>query len=338
MEVVAGLTLKNWRPRVWDRDSPEFVPRLRAVMLSFDEFRRRPLLHRRAMDGGLAAVLGPGAAEGLRLYLDNGAFACLARGHEPDIEEYRRFAAAVRPTWCPVAADFIPRPSDSRRRQKALFERTLAVLRSHPADGYCPVVHPGPWLNGYLDALRELGLDRQLAVGGLVPHLLNGAGARRRETIAHLARVRREFRGTIHAFGIGGIVTLHMAAALGCDSVDSSGWRQRAARGLVMLRGRGERQAVRLGSWLGRPLTAEEWDELRRCRCPSCRVRGAEALAGGGVEGFAARGVHNLTVLLDEAALIERHRARGDFAAWSLRRLAGNRMVDLVAAALEAGA
>ena len=335
MEVVAGLSLKNWRPRVWDRRSPEFVPRLRAVMLSFDEFRRRPRLQRDAMGGGLGAILGPGSPEGLKVYLDNGAFACLTRGDEPAIDEFRRFAAATRPAWCPMPADYIPRPSDSRRKQKALFERTLAVMKAYAADGYCPVVHAGPWLGGYLDALRVLGLDRRLAVGGLVPHLLNGAGARRRQTIADLKRVRGEFPGAIHAFGIGGIVTLHLAAALGCDSVDSSGWRQRAARGLVLLRGRGERQAIRLGSWLGRVLAAEEWDELRSCGCPCCRKHGPGALGRVGVEGFAARGVHNLSVLLDEAALIERHRARGDLAAWSLRRLASNRMVGLVAAAFE---
>ena len=79
VEVVAGLSLKNWRPRVWDRRSPEFIPRLRAVMLSFDEFRRQPRLHREAMGGGLGAVLGDGASQGLKLYLDNGAFACLTR-------------------------------------------------------------------------------------------------------------------------------------------------------------------------------------------------------------------------------------------------------------------
>jgi hypothetical protein len=59
-------------------------------------------------------------------------------------------------------------------------------------------------------------------------------------------------------------------------------------------------------------------------------------LAKTGVEGFAARAVHNLAILLDEAALIDRHLAEGDFPRWSPRRIAGNRMADLVAFALEA--
>jgi hypothetical protein len=151
---------------------------------------------------------------GLRVYLDNGAFSCLLRGTEPDVEEFREFVRATTPAWYPVPADFIPRPSDSKRRQRTLFERTIAVLEAHADGGFCPVVHAGPWLDHYLEAIRRLGRTTHLAIGGLVPHLLNSPGAARRETIARMKRVRKEFPGTIHAFGLGGIVTLHMAAAL----------------------------------------------------------------------------------------------------------------------------
>ncbi len=334
MEVVAGLSLKNLRPRVWDRRSPEYVPRLAAVMLSFDEFGRRPALCQGAMAGGFSAVLGPGSA-GVRVYLDNGAFACLIGGREPAIEAFKEFVAATRPAWHPVPADYIPRPSDSERRQRELFDKTVAVLEAHAGDGSCPVIHAGPWLERYLDVLRRLNLTSRLAVGGLVPHLLNSEGARRTRTIAALRGVRRAFPGTIHAFGVGGVVTLHLAAALGFDSADSSGWRQRAARGLIVLRGSGERQAVRLGSWKGRGLDEDEWAGLGRCRCPACRAGGVEGLKATGVEGFSRRAVHNLATLLDEAALIDRHLGRGDFPAWSRRRIRGNRMAGLVALALE---
>lgn len=333
MEVVAGLSLKNMRPRVWDPRSPDFVPRLGAVMLSFDEFRRRPVAHRQATAGGFAAVLGTAS---VRVYLDNGAFSCLMRGTEPAVDQFRDFVRSTAPAWYPVPADFIPRPTDSQRRQKELVDRTIAVLEAHGDDGYCPVIHAGPWLDRYLDALRRLGRTRCLAIGGLVPHLLNGAGARRRETIALMKRVRREFPGAIHSFGVGGVVTLHLAAALGIDSADSSGWRQRAARGLVILRGKGERMAVKLGSWKGRAIDAEEWEGLARCRCPACRRLGSEGLKGVGVEGFSHRAIHNLWALLEEAALIDRHLAKGDFPAWSSRRVRGNRMAALVALALEA--
>ena len=334
MEIVAGLSLKNLRPRVWDRLSSEFIPRLSAVMLSFDEFRRRPVIHRGAMAGGFAAVLGPGSA-GVKVYLDNGAFSCLLAGREPAVESFKGFVAASSPAWYPVPADYIPRPCDSQRRQGDLFRKTIAVLEKHVGNGFCPVIHAGPWLDRYLDALHRLGLTRQLAVGGLVPHLLNSEGAQRKRTIAALRGVRKAFPGKIHAFGVGGVVTLHLAAALGFDSADSSGWRQRAARGLVVLRGRGERQAVRLGSWKGRALDEDEWAELGRCRCPACRIHGVEGLKSLGVEGFCHRAVHNLATVLDEAVLIDRHLAKKDFPSWSLRRIGDNRMASLVNLALD---
>jgi hypothetical protein len=339
VELVAGLSLKNLRPRVWNPHSHEHAPRLTAVMLSFDEFRRRPPVLRKAYSEGLRSVLGLGppplGGPHLRVFLDNGAFACLRRGDEPAVEDYKRFVSAVRPDWYPVPADFIPLPSQSRRRQRRLFDRTVAVLEAHTGDGFCPVIHPGPWLDRYLDALHRLHRTRRLALGGLVPHLLSSPGAQRRQTIALLRKVRREFPGRIHAFGLGGVVTLHLAAALGIDSADSSGWRQRAARGLIILRGRGERQAVALGNWRGRRLSTEEWGELEGCRCPSCRRDGPGGLKADGLKGFIHRAIHNLQVLLDESALIGRRLARGDFPVWSRRRIAGHRMAGLVAMALE---
>lgn len=338
MEVVAGLTLKNLRPRVWDPQSPEYVPGLTAVMLSFDELRQRPKQRRQAVEHGLASILLPESnADHIRVYLDNGAFACLRRGDEPAMTEFTQFVEAVKPAWYPVPADFIPLPSFSRQKQKCLFERTLAVLEANSGNGFCPVVHPGPWLDNYMEALQRLKQTKQLAIGGLVPHLLNSQGAQRRQTIAMLRRIRKEFPGRIHAFGIGGVVTLHLAAALEIDSVDSSGWRQRAARGLINLRGRGERQAVKLGSWKGRELTSMERLELARCRCPACRNSADNRLRRKGIEGFAARATHNLAVLLDEAELIRRHLKAGDFASWSLKRIRSNAMAEMVRVALDEG-
>jgi hypothetical protein len=338
MEIVAGLTLKNLRPRVWDPLSPDHVPGLTAVMLSFNEFRYRPALLRQAISAGLTSILFAGRGNVTRppkFFLDNGAFACLRRGDEPLTKEYTEFVAATRPAWYPVPADFIPLPSYSRERQRQLFKRTIAVLQENHGDGFCPVVHPGPWLDRYMEVLHRLGQTKQLAIGGLVPHLLNSAGAQRRQTIRMIGRIRREFPGRIHAFGIGGIVTLHLAAALGIDSLDSSGWRQRAARGLINLRGRGDRQTVKLGSWKGRALTGAEWAELARCRCPACRNSGTGALRRRGMEGFTARATHNLTMLLHEADLIRRHLRAGDCTIWSPKRIGSNRLADLVRMALD---
>ena len=67
--------------------------------------------------------------------------------------------------------------------------------------------------------------------------------------LAGLRQVRQEFdrqHHKLHVFGIGGTATLHLAMLLGMDSVDSSGWRNRAARGVVQLVGSGDRVVAKL--------------------------------------------------------------------------------------------
>jgi hypothetical protein len=42
MLLVAGLTLKNLKPRVWDVSSPYYLSNLQAVMVSYADFHRLP--------------------------------------------------------------------------------------------------------------------------------------------------------------------------------------------------------------------------------------------------------------------------------------------------------
>ena len=81
------------------------------------------------------------------------------------------------------------------------------------------------------------------ALGGIVPNLLRTPKAMSHgEVLDKVRQVRATFADReLHLFGVGGTATLHVAALLGLDSVDSSGWRVRAARGIVQLTGIGDR-------------------------------------------------------------------------------------------------
>src|SRR4051812_42835926 len=70
--IVAGLSLKNLQPRVWDPSSPFYLPGVEAVMASYADFHKMPARRRKAMEVGLRAYLG--VPEGVAVYLDNGAF------------------------------------------------------------------------------------------------------------------------------------------------------------------------------------------------------------------------------------------------------------------------
>lgn len=308
MLVVAGLSLKNLHPRVWDPDSPYHLPNLRAVMVSYADFHRMPTQRRAAMEQGLREYLG--VPEATKVYLDNGAFYFLSRGGDTPVEEYEEFVERSGPDWHPIPRDYIPAPAMTDDEQRACFDQTMMVNSAYEHDGYAPVVHIGRFLDDYvalIQADEKLSRKPTIALGGIVPNLLRKPKAVPYQVVLDaLVHVRRTFANKeVHVFGIGGTATLHLAALLGVDSVDSSGWRNRAARGIVQLPGSGDRMVAELGSWRGRRLSHQELEILRNCPCPSCEHNGLEGLVARRIEGFCNRATHNLWVLLEEARWVE---------------------------------
>lgn len=314
LEVVVGLSLKNRKPRVWDPADPLHVQGVQAVMVSYADFDHRDAWRRGAMEAGLHAYLG--VPDGVRVYLDNGAFAFLKRGLVVPRADYEAFVAAARPDWYPVPRDLIPAPGMSAWKQGRHRNLTLAENAAYRHDGYAPVVHVGPHLSRYVEALQADPLLRakpSVAIGGIVPNLLRAPKALPyRDVLDGLWATRQTLAGRhLHLFGVGGTATLHLAALLGMDSADSSGWRSRAARGIVQLPGRGDRLVANLGSWRGREPSPGEWDLLRSCPCPACLTDGLDGLRADKIAGFSHRAAHNLNVLLAEADAIAQHLGDG---------------------------
>src|SRR4051794_31477267 len=125
MDVVAGLSLKNLEPRVWDSQSLYHLPQLKAVMVSYADFNQMRARRRKAMKLGLHKYLN--VPSGVSIYLDNGAFYFASNGGQPSAREYREFANRAKPDWRPIRFDDIPAPSMSPRRQRACFERTMEM-------------------------------------------------------------------------------------------------------------------------------------------------------------------------------------------------------------------
>ena len=338
MLVVAGLSLKNLQPRVWDIKSPYHLPNLRAVV-SYADFHKMPAQRRAAMDRGLREYLG--VPEEMKVYLDNGAFYFLSRGGDTPVDEYEEFVECATPDWYPIPRDYIPTPAMTDDEQRACFDKTMRANFAYEHDGYAPVVHIGRFLDKYVARVRadeRLSEKRAIALGGIVPNLLRKPKAVPYQVVLDaLTHVRRTFaEKEVHVFGIGGTATLHLAALLGVDSVDSSGWRNRAARGIVQLPGSGDRMVAELGSWRGRRLSAEERELLRDCPCPTCAQGGLECLAANRLEGFCNRATHNLWVLLEEARWVEDRLLSGTYRDCYEARLNNSIYKPLVEKTLEA--
>jgi hypothetical protein len=338
MLIVAGLSLKNLQPRVWDPKSPYFIPALRAVMVSYGDFHQMPVHLKKAKELGLRKYLG--APKNVSIYLDNGAFYFLRSGEQSERRVYRRFVGEAKPDWYPMAFDVIPTPQMSNLKQQRCYDLTMDANRAYTQDGFAPVMHVSRMLDKYLTAIlrnQKLAAKDRIALGGMVPNLLRAPKALSYATVLeNLIRVRTTFwKKEMHVFGIGGTATIHLAALLDIDSADSSGWRNRAARGIVQLPGSGDRMVTNLGKWRGRSPSKAEWQKLRCCRCPACSRSGIRGLKSSGLKGFCSRATHNLWVLLREERWVKKHLRAKTYKENYRRRLDNSTYLPLIKRLLE---
>jgi hypothetical protein len=278
-------------------------------MVSYGEFHQMPAQMQKAKKLGLRRYLG--VPRNIRVYLDNGAFYFLRTGQHGERRAYQDFVSQAQPDWYPIAFDVIPTPKMSTAKQRQCFDLTMAANRASDHDGFVPVIHVCQLLDEYVRTVRrspKLVARSRIALGGMVPNLLRGPKALPYKIVLqNLSSVRAAFRDKkVHVFGIGGTATIHLAALLEIDSADSSGWRNRAARGIVQLPGSGDRMVSNLGKWRGRCPSENEWQQLGCCRCPACSLEGIKGLKVGGLRGFCNRATHNLWILLEEARWLEK--------------------------------
>jgi len=324
MEVVVGLSLTNLKPRVWEPDNEYYLDRVEAVMISYAEFDGNRKARREAMEQGLHEYLN--VPEDIDVYLDNGSFNFAKNDREVPREEYEVFVEEANPDWYPIPQDYIPSPEVDAEGQLEDLQETMQVNRNYSQNGYAgdefaPVLHVSRVLDTYLEQFQESEAIQEtshIAIGGIVPNLLRAHKAMKyRRVLTDLKKIRKTFRDKdLHLFGVGGNSTLHIARLLGIDSVDSTGWRNRAARGIIQMPGSGDRSVRDLGSWEGRDPSDEEWETLTNCDCPACQKYGLEGLKAKKTFGFCNRATHNLWVLLDEARLIEKNLEEGTYDDW----------------------
>ena len=108
LDIVAGLSLKNLKPAVWDEESPYFLPALESVMVSYADFHTMRYRRELAMQQGLHGYLG--IPKRMKIYLDNGSFYFIGREGESPPAEYVEFVLKAKPDWYPIPRDFIPTP------------------------------------------------------------------------------------------------------------------------------------------------------------------------------------------------------------------------------------
>jgi queuine/archaeosine tRNA-ribosyltransferase len=178
------------------------------------------------------------------------------------------------------------------------LKEIVPVLHAWSADSLAKNVK---WLSKYADS-------EMIAIGTIVTTNFKdytGFFGDRQPSIKNLAlligaiqSIRSNTDFKIHLTGFGSSpLTLHLAFYIGSESVDSAGYRRKAAYGKILLPGTGEKYVGRGDAKFGvSQLTSNDKMLLKNCLCPICRVD--QSLL---YKDWKARAIHNKYVLESEA-------------------------------------
>ena len=236
--------------------------KVRAIMLNSFQIASNKRLYEKARELGLRELYGiPPEVE---LWLDSGGYQALKRGIALKVEEVVKWYNELKPDYC-VALDSPIGPNDPKAEMKVRENvRNARLMEKHVDCELLPVFHP---VNEELLLEYLSGYERfpYAAVGGLIPRILTIKNASRREGLTFLELVRREFKGSLHALGLGSSRMIPLLKALGYDSADTQTWRHKAAYGKIMLPLRGERHITdRRISFGRRKISEDEIEEVER--------------------------------------------------------------------------
>jgi len=201
--------------------------------------------------------------------------------------------------------------SGNLKRWNSTLKNTEIMFENQGKVELMPVVHGYTFedLKNACDDLKNL-IDNPKAVGlgSLVPLLFrNGSSKHFKDGLKFVVDavqlVREEFPDSfLHVFGVGSTKTMHLMYALGADSIDSIGWRLKAAYGTIQLPGVGDRHVKSRNN--GRPsLNEKEKLLLAQCECPVCYNKNLDERLDTLDGLFQSRAMHNAWLFKKEQEL-----------------------------------
>lgn len=257
-----------------------------------------------------------------QLFIDNGAYTAKRQGVELDPDNVLDLQLGLDPEKA-IPLDYPLTPKMNEPRMEEAWDDTKENIiywqESSTLDEVIPTLHA--WdrrsLENNLQWLQKYADTEMIALGSIVNDQFDKSGFFGDRTLntdlidmlsTAIKTVRKTTDFSVHLMGFGSSpITLHLGYYLGIESIDSAGYRRKAAYGKILLPGRGERHIgyshTTFGTGPDRPssLSSEEWKLLNQCSCEVC--------SGGNVEqlwfDWRARAIHNEHVMKEETRTAE---------------------------------
>jgi 7-cyano-7-deazaguanine tRNA-ribosyltransferase len=248
-----------------------------------------------------------------KLFLDNGAYTTSRTGRRLKIDRVIEVQEKLNPTMT-IPLDYPFSSWMSERQMEKRWNSTTRNIKywqsSTSLSGLVPALHSWSY-SSLLKNLRWLEKNADsdyLALGSLVgPEFVKSTsffGDRQPNTqlidMISLAieSVQETTDFNVHLMGFGSSpLMMHLGYYLGVDSTDSSGFRRKAAFGMIVLPGTAERyvgdRAAKFGGTKG--MSEREIEVLNNCECQSCKINQDLLWSD-----FKSRAIHNEYVMKNE--------------------------------------
>jgi tRNA-guanine family transglycosylase len=206
--------------------------------------------------------------------------------------------------------------AERKKRQLKTLENTRYMVKSLKGHNpqLIPVIHGHsiPTISWYIRKLHEINQFETYGIGSLVPSVFTSKGAGGIYNVVKIVSFIRKILPAkkIHVFGVGSTLTMHLMFFIGADSVDSSGWRTKAAFGAIQLPRVGDRYiTLKKRHKKYRDLSRTEERILDQCKCPVCKQEGLEKLR----MSFEARALHNSWIFQKEVEIARKLTKNGEY-------------------------
>lgn len=199
----------------------------------------------------------------------------------------------------------LPR-TERKKRQLRTLENTKYMVNSRTSHNplLIPVIHgySTKTISWFIEKLNQIGEFEIYGVGSLVPSVFSSKNAGGIYNVIKIVSFIKKLLPDkkLHVFGVGSTLTMHLMFYIGADSVDSSGWRTKAAFGAIQLPRIGDRYITPKKKHKKYPnLNKEEKEILSDCKCPVCRNHSLVDLKNS----FELRALHNAWVFQKEVEM-----------------------------------
>jgi len=227
-----------------------------------------------------------------------------------------------------VPLDCPPVYSDpyEERKMELTLKNTRFWFRYGNGIEKMPVIHASLSENNFKTVMKKFKRYKTdyIGLGGLVPVLMGRTTENDRiSTIDKLVDLRLKFWSKfLHVFGVGGTNTIRLMFLLGVDSVDSIGWRIRAAHRILLVDGIGERHVIKKErGWSIKFISNKEWRLLRDCECPVCSSHNLSRLKKLYISSFEHRCIHNAWIQQKEVEIARDLISSGEYEEYIKNRL-----------------